>query len=528
MRQPTTNTKLPVASYSAAEVRPALPVKWRYALALAAGAMTPLSFAPFNWWPLGFVTLAFFYYCLRQTTPREALRLGFVFGFGLFGVGASWIYVSIHDYGLAPPIVAFIITLVFVLFMALYNAVASWLWRRYVVSALLPTLTFAATWVVCEWFRTWFLTGFPWLLLGYAHVTSPLSGVAPVFGVYGASFMVALCGALLAEIAISLKACGLKSTMRHPALSALIIVQVLTAGSAVIDWTHPAIREPVRVGLVQGNIPQELKFDADAVQDGLNRYVQMSAPLWKQDLLVWPETAIPLVYQNQEELIASLAAQARSNNTALITGVFYRSELGLHNSIVVEGNGSGVWLKQKLVPFGEYVPFHEWIDNVLQMFVLPLSSLAVGPADQTLLNAAGLRIAPYICYEVVYPDFARRVGRDADLLLTVSNDTWFGASFGPLQHLQMAAMRARELGRYMVRATNNGVSAIINSRGQVVAETAQFKAETLQGNVLVYEGMTPFGHWGSLPVWLLCAAVIGFSLRARLKAVPDPATTPRN
>jgi apolipoprotein N-acyltransferase len=211
----------------------------------------------------------------------------------------------------------------------------------------------------------------------------------------------------------------------------------------------------------------------------------------------------------------------------LLTGIFYRSELGLHNSIAVVGNGSGFWHKQKLVPFGEYVPFHELIDNLLQLFVLPLSSLAPGPSDQPLLNAAGLRIAPFICYEVVYPDFARSIGRDADLLVTVSNDTWFGASFGPLQHLQMAAMRARELGRYMVRATNNGVSAFINARGEVVAETAQFKAETLQGSVVVYEGMTPFGRWGSWPVWLLCIVSIALSVRRRL-TLPAPATTPKN
>jgi apolipoprotein N-acyltransferase len=151
------------------------------------------------------------------------------------------------------------------------------------------------------------------------------------------------------------------------------------------------------------------------------------------------------------------------------------------------------------------------VENLLQLFDLPLSSLTPGAYEQPLLHVDDLTIAPYICYEVVYPDFARRVGRGADLLLTVSNDTWFGNSLGPPQHLQMAAMRARELGRYMVRATNNGISALIDPQGRVIAQTAQFQAETLQGNVLAFEGTTPFARWGSWPVWLFCLAVVGLN-----------------
>jgi len=299
--------------------------------------------------------------------------------------------------------------------------------------------------------------------------------------------------------------------VKTPALWALVAVQLAAFASTHIEWTHASQREPLRIGLVQGNIPQEVKFRAEAIQDGLDRYVELTAPLWQSDLVVWPETAIPLVMQSEPELMASLTAQANRNNAALITGVFSRSELGLHNSLVAVGNGSGEWHKQKLVPFGEYVPLRNVVENLLQLFDLPLSSLTPGAYEQPLLHVDDLTIAPYICYEVVYPDFARRVGRGADLLLTVSNDTWFGNSLGPPQHLQMAAMRARELGRYMVRATNNGISALIDPQGRVIAQTAQFQAETLQGNVLAFEGTTPFARWGSWPVWLFCLAVVGLN-----------------
>ncbi len=489
-------------------------------LALMAGAVIPFSFSPFTWWPLGFVGIAFYYLCLQRTTARTALQRGFAFGFGLFGVGASWIYVSIHDFGEAPSWLAGFITISFVALMALYNGVQAWLWRRY-ASHCNPALGFAASWVLCEAFRGWFLTGFPWLLLGYAHVTSPFSGLAPIAGVHGLSFIVALCGALLATLAFSTSTTHYRQYWRQPALWSLLAVLVLALATRHLEWTHPSPHLPVSVGMVQGNIPQEVKFNPDAIQPGLNRYAELSKPLWSSDIVLWPETAVPLLYQNEPELIAQLAAQARSKHTALLTGIFYRNELGTHNSIIALGNGSGVWHKQKLVPFGEYVPLQSLLSNLLELFKLPQSSLTPGAADQVLLQAAGLKIAPFICYEVVYPDFVRSVGGDADLLLTISNDTWFGASFGPLQHLQMAAMRARELGRYMIRATNNGVSAFINAKGEIIAQTHQFTAETLQGTVQVYEGTTPFARFGSWPVWLLSVAIIAFNLWRRYQPIQD-------
>jgi apolipoprotein N-acyltransferase len=198
-----------------------------------------------------------------------------------------------------------------------------------------------------------------------------------------------------------------------------------------------------------------------------------------------------------------LHQQASASGTTLISGVFYADNDTVHNSLATFGNGSGVWHKQKLVPFGEYVPLRRLLAGLLQVFELPQSSLEPGPAAQDLLTAGPARIAPFICYEVVYPDFVRRYGRAADLLLTVSNDTWFGASWGPHQHLQMAAMRARELGRYMVRATNNGLSALIDERGRLIATAPQFTATTLQGEVRRFGGSTPFARWGSWPVLLL-------------------------
>ena len=327
-----------------------------WALSLLAGVIIPLGFSPYDWWPLGFAAIALYYCCLQQSTAREALQRGFAFGFGMFGMGASWIYVSIHDHSDAAPWVAGVVTAGFVAFMALYNGVHSWLWRSY-ASRSFPALGFAASWVLCEAFRGWFLTGFPWLFLGYAHVTSPLSGLAPMFGVHGLSFVVALIGALLATLMAANAGKPLLQRFQllwqQPALWSLVVVIVLSLTTHALQWTHPSQHAPVSVGMVQGNIPQDQKFDvALGIQLGLNRYAELSKPLWQSDILLWPETAIPLRYQEQPELLAQLTAQARSHHTALITGIFYRTDLGLHNAVIAIGNGSGVWLKQKLVPFG--------------------------------------------------------------------------------------------------------------------------------------------------------------------------------
>jgi apolipoprotein N-acyltransferase len=485
----------------------------RSLLALLAGACIPLSFSPFDWWPIGIAGVAMFYFCLANTTAREAGRLGFWFGCGLFGVGASWIYVSIHDYGYAPPPLAGLITLLFVIFMALYNAVQCWAWRRY-VSVRTPVLGFAATWVACELFRSWFLTGFPWLFLGYAHVTTALSGLAPLFGVFGLSFMVALCGALLADWLMQLRL-QRPALLRHRNLMVLVALGAMAAASNGMEWTMPSQSPPLSVGIVQGNIEQDVKFRPDALEQSLDTYIALTAPLWHHDLVVWPETAIPMLYQNADNILQALDAQARRNDGTFITGIFYRDGELAHNSMAAMGRGSGVWHKQKLVPFGEYIPLRELMGNVMQLFDLPMSSLAPGPASQSLLTANGVSIAPFICYEVVYPEFVRAYGKEAAILLTISNDTWFGASFGPLQHLQMAAMRARELGRYMVRATNNGVSALINSRGEIIARTEQFRAETLEGEVAIFEGRTPYSRWGSWPVLGLVLGTIVFNMAAR-------------
>ncbi|MDR2212025.1 MAG: apolipoprotein N-acyltransferase [Pseudomonadales bacterium] len=488
------------------------------AQALIAGAVLPLAFSPLDLWPLQLLSVAWLYALLQTSAPRRAAELGLAYGLGAFGVGTSWVYVSIHDFGNAPPPLAGFITAGFVLLLASCLALQCYAYRRFCKHAWAVVPSFAALWVLDEWLRGWLFTGFPWLYLGYAQVTTLFSGLAPLFGVLGLSFFIALSGALLGELALRWRRLHQPDRLARTRISlALLMLWALCIPTRNIAWTTPLDAPPLRVALVQGNIEQSVKFDPNYLQQALERYSELSLPLWRNDLLVWPETAIPLVYQRVPALVEQWQLQADAAGATLISGIFFEDEFdgSIHNSLVAFGEGEGVWLKQKLVPFGEYVPLRRFLSGLLQLFALPQSSLEPGPADQQTLWAGDASIAPFICYEVVYADFVRRYGRDADLLLTVSNDTWFGSSWGPHQHLQMAAMRARELGRYMLRATNNGITALINERGHIIARAPQFTATTLEGEALRFSGRTPFARWGNWPVLMLSLVIVALSALLR-------------
>ena len=247
-------------------------------------------------------------------------------------------------------------------------------------------------------------------------------------------------------------------------------------------------------------------------------YRDMSFTSKPVDLLIWPETAVPVLQDQAQGYIDVMGRFAAERHSALITGVPVREEVHhqrrYYNGITVTGEGDGTYLKQKLVPFGEYVPLQDVLRGAIEFFNLPMSDFARGPEDQPLLQAKGYQIAPYICYEVVYPEFAAGLAARSDLLLTISNDTWFGKSIGPLQHLQMAQMRALEAGRWMIRATNNGVTALIDPFGRITTQVPQFQQAVLYGEVVPMQQLTPYLQWRSWPLAIVCALLLGWALLA--------------
>ncbi|MEX6503403.1 apolipoprotein N-acyltransferase [Pseudomonas zhanjiangensis] len=486
-------------------------------IALFAGAITPLALAPFDLWPLALVSIALFYLGLRELAPRQAAARGWCYGFGLFAAGTSWVYVSIHDYGAASPPLAALLTLGFVAGLGLFFALAAWLWARWLRRSEAPladTLAFAALWLAQEAFRGWFLTGFPWLYAGYSQLDGPLAGLAPLGGAWLISFVLALSAALLVNLP------QLRARKAFLITGIVLLLAPWITGLALKQhaWTSPA-GAPLKVAAIQGNVEQNLKWDPAQLNAQLALYRDLTFSAQPSDLIVWPETAVPVLKEQAGGYLAVMDRFARERQAALITGVPIRQandrgEPRYYNAVSVFGEGGGDYLKQKLVPFGEYVPLQELLRGLIAFFDLPMSDFARGSHDQALLRAKGYRVATYICYEVVYPEFAAGLAAQSQLLLTVSNDAWFGRSIGPLQHLQMAQMRALEAGRWMIRATNNGMTALIDPFGRVSAQLPQFQQGVLYGEVVPMQRLTPYLQYRSWPLLILCALLLAWALLA--------------
>lgn len=483
-----------------------------HVLAIVAGALITPSLAPFDLWPLGLLSLGLLRWLLDDASPGGGFVRGWCYGLGLFGTGTSWVYVSIHVYGYAPIPLAVFLTALFSAGLALFTAVIAWAYVRWVRDlALGRSLGFAAVLTLGEWWRTWFLTGFPWLFPGYAHIYSPLAGWAPVVGIYGIDFILALTAALLVE----------QFQQRRIPRWGLVALAIGWAGGGllgVVSWVEPADREPLKIAMVQANIPQAQKWLPEQFQPTLALYQRMDEPLWADnDIVIWPEAAVPGFYFQAETFLDAMAQRASDSDTTLLTGIL-SIDRGveppvIYNSVMALGEGSGIYHKRRLVPFGEYVPLEAWLRGLIAFFDLPMSNLHPGPADQQGLTSGDLLLAPFICYEVVYPDLVASWTPEADLLLTISNDAWFGTSIGPLQHLQMAQMRALENGRYLLRSTGSGVTAIVDHHGNLTVVGEQFSRQVITGTAQVMTGTTPFAATGSWPILLACALLcIGLQL----------------
>lgn len=491
--------------------------KWCYLLAPVAGLLAPFALTPYSFWPLGIASLLLLLICLQQASPKRGLLLGWLYGLGLYGAGVSWVYHSIHVYGHAPVMLAATLTFLFVATLSLaFTASFGYAFvRLFKHSQWGNLLGFPALWVLFEWSRSWFLTGFPWLFSGYAHTDTVLAQWAPVLGIYGVSFVVALSASsvylLIAQLrdnAINRYCALYTGLLAAPWLMALLLTQ--------ISWTQPQ-GEAITVSLVQPNISQDLKWQPAQRNKTLNQLHQQTQLNLTSDLIIWPENAVPMLHHQAKPFLNDISELVKPSGTTVITGLPYwqlnedKTET-YHNSITALGAGSGIYHKQKLVPFGEYVPLQQVLRGMIEFFNLPMSDFRRGPSEQAPLiaNIDGkpLKIAPYICYEIVYPDFVRNLAQQSNLLLTISDDSWFGESAGPLQHLQMARMRAIENGQYLIRSTNTGVTAIIDYRGGVIARAKSFTKENLTGEVWAVSGQTLYTRLGSWPILVLCGVLL--------------------
>lgn len=476
-------------------------------IALFAGCTLPLSLAPFDIWPLGFVSVFLLALSLQGIESRIGAFRNYLFGLGMYGVGVSWIYVSIHEHGGASVGLAVSLVALFVVSISFVGALQGYLYVRFFRNGYWGTvLGFSCLWVIQEWCRTWVLTGFPWLFLGYGAMETPLVHLAPVTGVFGVSLAVVLTASMF--VALASHPHEAPAQVRRKLVSLALVGSVWLAALllSLQHWVEPVPDGELSVSLVQGNIDQRIKWRREMIRPILDLYWQMSETEWQQDLIVWPEAAITLFKHRATDFLEKVDSKGKQTNTTVITGIpaIDPETQSYRNSAVALGMGSGFYQKRRLVPFGEYVPLEAWLRGVITFFNLPMSHNDSGPMEQDPLLVGPWKVSTSICYEVVYPGLVRRSVIAPDFLLTLSNDTWFGKSIGPIQHMQMARMRAVENGRYLIRATNNGVTAIVDEQGHILQSLPQFTRDVLRGEIKVMNGSTPFSRWGSLPVLLVC------------------------
>jgi apolipoprotein N-acyltransferase len=480
--------------------------RWSHPLqllaALALGGVSVLAFAPFNIGLLALFALAALLHLLwHAASAAHAARIGYAFGLGLLGFGVFWLRISINQFGGVSETLAIAITSLFVAFVALYFALAAWLIKRAGrgrSQAVFMLLLAPAAWLLIEWLRGWLFTGFPWLSLGYSQIDLPLAGFVPLLGVYGA-------GALLVMSA------GLINLWRQ-VWPALAMLGIWAGGLALSwqDWTSPA-GEPIQVSLVQANIPQEDKWKRHLFAPSVRLYRELTEQVPDSHLVIWPETAIAAFDDEVEEgVLQPLHALMQGQGRDLLTGIVSRDEEGRYYNAMISLGQSGRhhYHKRHLVPFGEYLPFKPLLDPVLGFLEIPMSDFSVGNGGKPLVPLAGSVAGVDICYEDAFAGEVMRALPEAAFLVNASNDAWFGDSLAPHQHLQIARMRALESGRYLLRATNTGISAIINTRGELRGTAPQFEQAVLSDRIQPMQGMTPFARWRDWPLLLLSAAAL--------------------
>jgi len=479
------------------------------ALALLLGAAGVAAFAPLNVFPVLWFSLAGLLALLGRladanASAREGAILGGCFGASFFLAGVSWVYVSLSVFGGMPTPVAGLATLLFCLGMALYPALAGALFVRFAPGGRRRALFFAAAWTLTEWLRGWFLTGFPWLAIGYSQTPpSPLAGFAPIIGVYGVSWLTALVAGLLIL--------AWRPATRRKSLGAIAVL--LLGGHLLLQvaWTSPS-GEPVRVALLQGNIAQELKWRPETFEESLRTYYRLTHDTPAQ-LTVLPETALP-VFLNEmpRDYLDAMTALAARQQGDLLFGIVTGDRRRYANSGVSLGaSGEQHYDKSHLVPFGEFIPpGFAWF---MSMANIPMSDFARGAEEQKPMRLAGLNAAINICYEDAFGEEIIRALPAADVLINISNVAWFGDSLAPPQHLQIARMRALETGRMMLRATNTGMTAIVGADGRVNQVLPPFTRAALSGDVRAYTGSTPYVRTGNWPIVILTLLILCFMRR---------------
>jgi apolipoprotein N-acyltransferase len=489
--------------------------RYPVATALAAGLLAPLGFSPFDLFFVFPLALAWLFLVWLRAPIGRRTGAAFAFGVGMFSVGVSWVYVSLHEFGNMPMPLALLCVAGFVAVLSAYPALAAILGAAFRRSdeRLQLLVAFPVLWVAAEFARNHLLTGFSWLQSGYGQVDTPLGEFGAVIGIHGVSLFTAICAGLVA--------CALVRAGGRSLPWLLAIAVPVGCGYLVsrMEWTQP-VGKPVTAALVQGNVPLSTKWNLRAANEVAYKYLALSRQAGNVDLIIWPESPLPFFIDQMGERFYD---QVLSLPAPLLSGFLERRPTAdggfdYFNSAILFTDPVHIYRKQHLVPFGEYTPLPGLFEPIIDYFQVPMSVLSPWPGPQGPIPVAGHSAGVSICYEDAFPGDIRRYAEDSDFLINITEDAWFGNSLAPWQRLQMARMRAIETGRPMFRASNTGLATLIDYRGGIVDLSPLFEERILEGALQPRTGVTPYVRYGDLPVLVFmafCLLISGAVARGR-------------
>lgn len=485
----------------------------KYFFVFMAGLIAPFGFAPFHIPGLILLSLAFLYSSLQNCSRKQGFSLGFFYGMGYFGFGVSWVIVSIHDYGQLNYFLAGLITLIFIMYLALFPALVAYLYKmlEFKNRKLVSLTLFCVLWCLSEYCRATLFTGFPWLSVGTPLIDTPIKYIAPILGIYGLSLVCVLIAALL-TLAVTQN-----SANRYYYLITIVLILIGPMLCKNISWSQVK-KEPISIGAVQANLSMRDKWDEALFWNLLKYYENSINKLLGKQLIILPESAIPLPASYLDKYLLKLNNKALKAKSALMLGILQPtndSETNYYNSVITLGQAKGKKLKRHLVPFGEYIPkplvtINHWLN-------LPEPNLLPGKRKQSLIRIENHPIASLICYEIAYPNILREQMPQAQWIVSISDNGWFGHSLASYQQLQMAQILSLLTGRYQVVVNNDGLSSVIDANGDIIESLPPFSPGLLESSVFPAEGLTPWIIWHEYPSLIFCTIFLVFILFIQLR-----------
>lgn len=483
-----------------------------YFIALITGGIGFLAYSPFDLWFIAYVSLIGLVWIVKTLPKKTALIGSFLWGLSYFSVGNSWLNVSIHQFGGTPLLISYLLVVLLAAYLSLYPLLFTYLIHKFKIKHL---ILFPAIWTITEFLRGWLFTGFPWLQFGYTQIDSPFKGIAPFLGVEGLTFFIMWVSVIFVQIFADLIRKPKEYYLIFTHFFIFLVISILAYFSSSLSFIKKNTEKSLNITLLQGNIEQQLKWDPEYFHNTMNIYQELiNEYLGKSDVIILPESAFPTIENNIQPFLNDLQKAAEHTKTEVIIGsVFFDLKTEkLLNSMINLGNKNSPYQldtqnrysKHHLVPFGEYVPLETILRPLGTVFNLPMSNFQNGDYIQAPFLTKTFEFAPAICYEIIFGhQLQNNITEKTDFILTLSNDAWFGNSIGPWQHLQMARMRALELGKPVIRATNNGITAFINGKGNIISQAPQFIKTSLTHRLNATTGKTPYSILGSKPLYIL-------------------------